>query len=254
MKTIAVIPARLNSSRFPNKVLLDICGLPMVEHVRRRALLCPHISDVFVATCDHEVVEVVQGYGGQVLTTSDSHINGTSRVAEAVADIDASHVILLQGDEPLLIPRHISSLALAIRDNPEVTSWNLTSPIESPHELEASSIVKCVVTPEHQVVNCFRTPINSRTSTEDFSLVRKMLGILAFRISFLQTLSTLPASSLELSQSIEQFRILEHGFCLYHLDVTPSTPSINVPDDLPIVLDALQNDAEQLSLLHTIRS
>ena len=107
MKIAAIIPARLKSTRFPNKILLPIEGMPMIEHVRRRALMCPVLSEVIVATCDEEIAEVIRAKGGRVIMTSDSHVNGTTRIAEAVAQVDCSHVILLQGDEPLLLPRHI---------------------------------------------------------------------------------------------------------------------------------------------------
>lgn len=82
----------------------------MIEHVRRRALMCSNLSTVIVATCDEEIAEVVQANGGQVIMTSYDHINGTTRVAEAVKQIDCSHVLLLQGDEPLLLPRHVEEL------------------------------------------------------------------------------------------------------------------------------------------------
>ena len=114
MKIVAVIPAHLASVRFPRKILFDFHGLPMIEHVRRRALLSKSISDVYVATCDNEIADVIKSFGGKVIMTSNSHTNGTSRVAEAIADIECSHVMLLQGDEPLLLPRHLDEFAKTI--------------------------------------------------------------------------------------------------------------------------------------------
>ena len=110
MKTVAVIPAHLASVRFPEKILFDIHGLPMIEHVRRRALLANSLTEVYVATCDYRIAEVVTSYGGNVIMTNNLHKNGTTRVAEAIADVDCTHVVLLQGDEPLLLPRHIDSV------------------------------------------------------------------------------------------------------------------------------------------------
>ena len=84
MKIVGVIPAHLASVRFPQKILFDIHGLPMIEHVRRRALLCGELEDVIVATCDIEIANIIKSYGGKVIMTSNSHKNGTSRVAEAI--------------------------------------------------------------------------------------------------------------------------------------------------------------------------
>ncbi len=101
MKIIAVIPAHMASVRFPRKILFQFHGLPMIEHVRRRALLSKAFDDVFVATCDEEIASVIRSFGGKIIMTANTHNNGTSRVAEAVKDIECSHVVLLQGDEPL---------------------------------------------------------------------------------------------------------------------------------------------------------
>ena len=79
----------------------------MVEHVRRRALLSQKINDVYVATCDNSIASVVAGYGGKVIMTGDHHLNGTTRIAEAAKKLDATHIILLQGDEPLLLPVYV---------------------------------------------------------------------------------------------------------------------------------------------------
>ena len=110
MKKVVVIPARLNSKRFPNKILFDLKGLPMIEHVRRRALLAKNVEEVYIATCDIEIRDVLEGYGAEVIMTSKNHKNGTTRVAEAVSNINCSNVILIQGDEPLLLPRHLDKM------------------------------------------------------------------------------------------------------------------------------------------------
>ena len=93
MKQVVVIPARLNSQRFPNKILLDLKGLPMLEHVRRRVLLAQNVEEVYIATCDQEIKQTLEVFGAKVIMTSDQHKNGTTRVAEAVKNIDCSEVI-----------------------------------------------------------------------------------------------------------------------------------------------------------------
>ena len=142
MKIIAVIPAHLASVRFPRKILFPFYDLPMIEHVRRRSLLARSLSDVFVATCDIEIADTVQSFGGQVIMTSDTHTNGTTRIAEAITNIDCSHVILLQGDEPLLLPSHLELLIEAINMDPDGDAWNATGPIQEIDELDRHSFVK----------------------------------------------------------------------------------------------------------------
>lgn len=252
MKIAAIIPARLKSTRFPNKILLPIHGLPMIEHVRRRALMCPSLSEVVVATCDEEIAEVVRGNGGRVIMTSDSHLNGTTRIAEAVAHVDCTHVLLLQGDEPLLLPRHVEALAQAVAAELEVATWNLIGKLDSLDELDRHSFVKCAIAPPHRVLYCFRRSPNFSDFATQKTFVRKMLGIIAYRKDFLQKLTSLPASPIEKAESIEQMRILENGFDLSYVEVAPALPSINEPGELQEVLDCLFADLEQQSLLKAI--
>ena len=145
MKILGVIPAHMASVRFANKILLDIHGLPMIEHVRRRAILSKALDNVVIATCDVEIAESVKKYNGDVIMTSNTHKNGTSRVAEAVKDFNHSHILLLQGDEPLLLPRHINSMVKAMKSYPTIESWNATGDINCANELDRNSFVKCSV-------------------------------------------------------------------------------------------------------------
>lgn len=252
MKIAAIIPARLKSTRFPNKILLPIHGLPMIEHVRRRALMCPTLSEVIVATCDEEIAETVRANGGRVIMTSDSHVNGTTRIAEAVTQVDCTHVLLLQGDEPLLLPRHVEALAQAVIAEPEVSTWNLIGALESKDELDRHSFVKCAITAPHQILYCFRRSPNFSDFETQKGFVRKMLGIIAYRKDFLLELTGLPVSPIEKAESIEQMRILENGFGLSYVEVAPALPSINEPGELQEVLDCLSADSEQQALLKTI--
>lgn len=252
MKIVAIIPARLQSTRFPRKILLPIHGFPMIEHVRRRALLCPSLTEVIVATCDEEIADTVRANNGRVIVTSDAHINGTSRVAEAVAQVDCTHVLLLQGDEPLLLPRHVEALAQAVSSEPDVDTWNLIGALDSQDELDRHSFVKCAIAQSHQILYCFRRSPNFSDFATQKNFVRKMLGIIAYRKDFLLKLTSLPASPIEKAESIEQMRILENGFGLSYVEVSPSLPSINEPGELQEVLDCLLSDSEQQRLLKAI--
>ena len=107
MKIVAFIPAHLASVRLKEKILLKFYGLEMIEHVRRRALLSGVFDRVIVATGDEKIVSLIKSYDGEVFKTSKKHISGTSRVAEAAKKVDASHIVIIQGDEPLMLPAHL---------------------------------------------------------------------------------------------------------------------------------------------------
>jgi len=254
MKIIAVIPAHLASVRFPGKILFKFHGLPMIEHVRRRALLSGAVSDVYIATCDEEIATAIRDFGGKVIMTANTHTNGTSRIAEAVKDIDCTHVVLLQGDEPLLLPRHLQSLVDAVKVNPDGDAWNATGPIEHEDELDRHSFVKCAVAKHNGVMFCFRrTPLYSELTRQQ-SIVRKILGLIAYRKDFLMDITAMPPSPIETVEFIEQMRIIENGFSLQSVPVSPSLPSVNEPAEAHIVLNYIENNEEQKSLLAKILS
>ena len=254
MKVVAIIPAHLASVRFPGKILFKFHGLPMIEHVRRRALLSKHIQDVYIATCDEEIKKEITAFGGKVIMTSNKHTNGTSRIAEAVKNIDCTHVVLLQGDEPLLLPRHLDALVDSIILNSKGDAWNATAPIENMEELDRHSFVKCTITPEQRIIFCFRrTPFYSPFENQE-QLVRKILGLIAYRKEFLMQLTELPPGGIELAESIEQMRILENGFIITSVPVTPSLPSVNEPREAQIILEYIEHNVEQQKLLNTILS
>jgi 3-deoxy-manno-octulosonate cytidylyltransferase (CMP-KDO synthetase) len=252
MKIVAVIPAHMASVRFPGKILFPLHGLPMIEHVRRRALMSESLSEVIVATCDNEIALVVRGFGGKVVMTANTHNNGTTRVAEAVHDIDCSHVMLLQGDEPLLLPRHIDTFTKAIGSDPNGDAWNATGPIEHPDELDRNSFVKCAVGAGNRIMYCFRrSPCYSGFDTQK-SFLRKILGIIAYKKEFLLRLTSLPPSLIEQAEFIEQMRIVENGYSITSVPVFPSLPSVNEPKEADVVLDYIQNEEEQRRLLELV--
>lgn len=252
MKIVAVIPAHLASVRFPRKILFPFHGLPMIEHVRRRALISGAVSEVYVATCDEEIAEVVRSFGGKVLMTGNTHTNGTTRVAEAIKDVDCTHVMLLQGDEPLLLPRHMNIFAKAIAAEPGGDAWNATGPIEHEEELDRHSFVKCAVSSSERILYCFRrTPCYSTFAVQQ-TFIRKILGIIAYRKDFLLKLTALPASAIEQAEFIEQMRIIDHGYNLRSISVSPSLPSVNEPAEAGVVLDYIQQNDEQRMLLEQV--
>src|SRR5210317_208831 len=128
MKIVAVIPARMGSTRFPGKPLAPILGHPMIEHVYRRTNLCQALNDVFVATCDPEIFESVEAFGGKAIMTSSSHERASDRVAEAAVDLDCDVVVMVQGDDPMTHPQMIDeSLTPFLNGVEQAACVNLTA-------------------------------------------------------------------------------------------------------------------------------
>jgi len=248
-RPVAIIPAHLASVRFPRKVLHDFHGLPMIEHVRRRALMADGLAAVYVATSDREIADVVRSFGGEVIITSPNHLNGTTRVAEASALLDCSHIILLQGDEPLLLPRHVEAVLSAMILDPTRDAWNATGSIESLDELDRHSFVKCSIASSGRIIYCFRRSPAYGPFGMQQKYMRKILGLIAYRKDLLLKLPLLSPSAIEESEFIEQIRLLDHGYKLWSVPVDPSLPSVNEPDEAHTVLTKIKQDPEQAELL-----
>ena len=251
MKIAAVIPARMASRRHPGKPLIEIEGLPMIEHVRRRTVLCSGFSDVVVATCDAEIQEAVEAFGGTVVMTSKEHIMASDRVAEAIEYLDCTHVINVQGDEILVMPDDLQCMVKAVLSNPNGQYWNAIAPIEKPDELADTAIVKCVISTTGRILYCARdfTHLNLNTT---FEPVRKILGILSYSRESLLAFSQLSRTSLETSQSIDQSRIIEHEIPLLAVPFEKGSPGINDPREEQEVRHILQTDSGQRSILEKI--
>jgi 3-deoxy-manno-octulosonate cytidylyltransferase (CMP-KDO synthetase) len=249
-----IIPARIASVRLPGKPLLDIFGLPMIEHVRRRALLSSLPNNVIVASGDVEIISVVEAFGGTATKTFQEHANGLSRVAEVVNQLDFSHLIVLQGDEILMLPKQLNLLISKISANPEIDFWNGICPIESADELDDPSIVKCTLKTNQCIQTMFRkTPLTSPISTQ-MSLVKKINGLFAISRGFLKEVVKHSSTPIESTESIEQMKILELSKDIATFDMEKNYPSINLPKDVASVIEVLSCDEEQIEILTQIKN
>lgn len=252
-RIVAIIPARMASSRLPGKPLLDIHGLPMIEHVRRRALRCREFAGVFVATCDTEIADVVRRSGGEVIMTSAAHAAATDRVAEAAHRVECTHVVNVQGDEILVRPADLSALVTAMDADPDAPAWNAVGRIRSADELADSAVVKCVVSRSNHILVAARDLSPWPVRSPDFEPARKILGILGYGRAFLDEYAGLRRTPLETMLSVDQCRILEHDVPLRGVDFTGDYPGINEPREVAAVLDVLDRDVEQQDILADIR-
>lgn len=251
IRVAAVIPARMGSSRFPGKSLLTVRGLPMVEHVRRRTVLSGVFSDVVVATCDREIADRVEGYGGRVLMTSASHPGALDRVAEAMQALACTHVVNVQGDEILVLPSDLRRVVEAVQREPAVEAWNAAARIEHAEELDDPSIVKLLVSRTGRVLFCLRRYEGARDDPSA-EAVWKSIGIMAFTRAFLERFVRLPRTPLERSGGMDQLRIVEHDLTLRTVLLEHGYPTINEPREVTLVEASLAADREQRAALEQI--
>ncbi len=254
LKIGIVIPARMASERLPGKPLLDVLGLPMIEHVRRRAMLSSLSNNVIIASGDPEILEITENYGGTAVRTIQEHMNGLSRVSEVAKELDFTHIIVLQGDEILVLPEDLNALGSAILSAPEIDFWNGISALDSPEELDDRSIVKCIQKEDKSVLTIFRaTPLTSPTITQ-MLLVKKINGLFAISKNFLSEVVSHSATPIESSESIEQMRILEMSRSVATFNMEKNYPSINLPNDVRKVVSVLSEDPIQKQILSQIKN
>ena len=239
MKILGIIPARYASSRFPGKPLADICGSPMIQHVYERAKQAKNLCDVIVATDDDRILECVNDFGGQAILTSSELPNGTARCEQAARfygkEVDA--VINIQGDEPLLDPLMIDEVAELLANNECVTLCNeLTGDFENPNA------VKVVMTQDNYALYFSRSLIPYKRNKSTLPIYQH-IGIYGYSLEFLKKYVTLPATPLSEAESLEQLKILEHGYRI-KVKVTNSkceSLGVDTPEDLKRVSEIINN-------------
>ena len=252
MNIIVIIPAHLASLRLGRKILIDINGLPMIEHVRRRALLSKSIKDVYVATGDKEIKNVVESNGGKVITTRKNHKNGTHRVAEAISNLSCTHVILIQGDEPLLIPDYIDIFVDKMIKSKTDKMWNAVTSIVDIVGADEHSIVKCFLDVNKHIISCFRKIPAFSDYSKFTNTIFKIQGLIAYESSFLNKLISLNDTDFSKFESIEQMKAIEHGYKIKSIKLPSSFPSVNTESELEIVKSFLDNDLRQKKLFKRI--
>jgi 3-deoxy-manno-octulosonate cytidylyltransferase (CMP-KDO synthetase) len=234
----------MESSRFPGKPLALINGIPMIEHVLRRAELCRLLDEVLVATCDREIANHVAGLGRRVVMTSASHERCVDRVAEAVRHRpDAGVVVVIQGDEPMLRPEMIETALEALIRDRSVLCVNLMAPVTSHEETTDPNVVKVVVNQEGLALYFSRAPIPYRhTDTGDGPVYFKQVCVMPFSREMLLTFSRLPPTPLERWESVDMLRALEHGYRVRMVETGWETWSVDTPGDLERVAARMADD------------
>jgi 3-deoxy-manno-octulosonate cytidylyltransferase (CMP-KDO synthetase) len=237
--SVAVIPARYASTRFPGKPLAEIAGRPMIEHVYRRAADAPGIDAVVVATDDERVASAVERFGGIARMTGSHHRTGMDRIAEVARDLHCSIVVNVQGDEPLVDPSAISLMIDALRGDADLQMATLRTPIRLEEDYASPHVVKVVVGGNGDALYFSRAPIPFHRGGPPADLPRqggiyayKHLGLYAYRREFLIRLAALPQTALEQAESLEQLRALEHGHRIRAVETEHDSIGVDTPADL----------------------
>ena len=241
MKTIGVIPARMGSSRFPGKPLALIHGIPMIEHVYKRSAMSM-LDELYVATCDTEIAEAVEKFGGKAIMTDACHERCTDRVAEAVEDVDVDIVVIIQGDEPLVYPDMIDQAVKSIIEDESVVCVNLMSSIDSDTDFMDPNEVKVVVDNESYALYFSREPIPSSKKYADRYARYKQVCIMPFRKDFLLKYTKLEPTPLEIVESVDMLRVIEHGYKVKMVYTGRKTFSVDTPEDLAKVERIMDSD------------
>jgi len=236
--TVAIIPARLRSTRLPGKALADIDGRPMVAHVAERVRRARGLERVIVATDDESIRAAVAGIAGvEAAMTRPDHPSGTDRLAEVAAGLAADVLINVQGDLPLLDPAMVELLAARMADEPDLPMATLATPIHDGAEFASPHVVKVVLDRAGRALYFSRAPIphdrdGERAAGEPLGL--RHVGLYAYRRDVLLRLAATPPTALERREKLEQLRALEHGIAIgvSLWDADAPLVEVDTPDDL----------------------
>jgi len=248
MKIIAIIPARLAATRFPNKPMAKILGIPMIGHCYLRSRLCQLLDEVYVATCDHEIFTYIESIGGKAVMTSDLHERATERTAEALLNIEAQLqdikydiIVMVQGDEPLVDPDMLKEAAQPLLKGDKMVS-NLMSILPTQEEINNLNNVKVVTDLKSNALYMSREPIPSRKKYAGEITVFRQLGLIAFTREALLNFVALKTTKLEIIESVDMNRLLENGIPI-HMELTRyEADAVDTPEDLVRVEEKMKKD------------
>ena len=227
---IAIIPARLASTRLPRKVLREIAGQPMIARVYEAAKQSPLLRDVIIATDSDEVMQFAQARGWKAQMTSDKHRSGTDRVYEVAQRIPADVYVNIQGDEPLARPEHLDALLQPMQD-PKVMVSTIKTPCP-PQDVENPNAVKVVTDLNGRALYFSRSTIPFDRDKTGVVTYFKHLGFYAYRKAALDRFCNLPESKLEAAERLEQLRFLDNGIDIYVAETPFNTVGVDTEEDL----------------------
>ncbi len=238
---LGVIPARWGSTRFPGKPLHLIAGKPLVQHVWDRCSQCQNLARLTVATDDERIAAAVEAFGGHVTMTRDDHPSGTDRAAEVAAAFpEMTHILNIQGDEPLIDPALIDELAAALLADPALPMITAANPLAATDPLLADpNVVKVVIDCHGHALYFSRSQVPHPRSMPDDLVCYRHKGIYGFRRDFLFDFVAWPPSLLERTEGLEQLRAMENGARIRVVITDDDSPGVDTPEQAAILHDSL---------------
>jgi 3-deoxy-D-manno-octulosonate cytidylyltransferase len=233
LRVIVAIPARWASTRFPGKPLVALAGRPLVQHCWEAASRAAGVDDVVIATDDDRIAAAVSAFGGRVVITRSDHASGSDRLAEVAEREPCDIVINVQGDEPLIDPAAISALAQAMRDDPALPVATLCHRIDAT-EAANPNRVKVVRDAAGNALYFSRAAIPFDRDGVGASYLQHV-GVYAYRRDVLRAFPGLPRPQEEVTEALEQLRFLAAGYRIRAIEVAPSGPGVDTPEDLVVV-------------------
>ncbi|HCC54625.1 MAG TPA: 3-deoxy-manno-octulosonate cytidylyltransferase [Desulfobulbaceae bacterium] len=246
MKIIALIPARMGSSRFPGKPMALILGKPMIGHVYERVAKSNLLDLVAVATCDQEIYDYIESIGGTAVMTGNHHERASDRCAEALLELEQVNktrydvVVMVQGDEPMTHPDMIAEAVQPLLDDPEVQVVNLLGRINDTTEFEDRNCIKVVCDLNSNALYFSREPIPTRSKVDEVPM-GKQVCIIPFRRDYLLEYTRLAPTPLEVVESVDMMRVLEHGMKVRMAPTIHQTQAVDTPVDLKRVERLMQS-------------
>ncbi|HLN87595.1 MAG TPA: 3-deoxy-manno-octulosonate cytidylyltransferase [Candidatus Limnocylindrales bacterium] len=258
MTVVAIIPARYGSTRLPGKPLAKIGGKPMIEHVYRSTAKAKILDRVIVATDDRRIEAAVKFFGGEVMMTSPDHLSGTDRLAEVARKIRAEWLVNVQGDLPFIRPQTITRAVQPLRKNRAILMGTVCTAIYDEAEWQNPNVVKVLKDHAGYALYFTRAPVpfarNDRVdpSGSKISAQRKLrlwgyrhLGLYVYRREFLLKFARLRPTALERIESLEQLRVLEHGYRIYVAEVDERSVEVDTAEDLQRAVSYLKRNSKR---------
>jgi 3-deoxy-manno-octulosonate cytidylyltransferase (CMP-KDO synthetase) len=237
MNILALIPARMGSSRFPGKPLAEILGKPMIGHVFKNVASSNLVSKTVVATCDLEIFNYIESIGGEAVMTNNSHERASDRCAEALLILEKKYntvydiVVMIQGDEPMVNSNMIYEAILPMLTDKSIKVINLLGKINDPIEFKNRNCIKVVTDLNDNALYFSREPIPSQSQGSE-NAIGKQICIIPFKRDFLIEYSKLKPSPLEIAESIDMNRVLEHGFKVRMVKTDYDSHAVDTVEDL----------------------
>ncbi|HOQ32795.1 MAG TPA: 3-deoxy-manno-octulosonate cytidylyltransferase [Candidatus Hydrogenedens sp.] len=247
---LVVIPARYGSTRFPGKMLADLCGYPLVYHVYRQAKKAKYVGEVLVATDDERIQSALEPMGVPVIMTRADHASGTDRIAEVAEKRTEEIIVNVQGDEPLLPPECIDSTIKPLLEDTQLQMSTACRNITDPSWIQNPNIVKVITNQKGHAIYFSRSPIPYIRDEEQRKNIEGIywqhIGLYVYRREFLLHISKLPQTPLEKLEKLEQLRVLENGYSIAVVPTNYEALGVDTPEDLAHVEKILKSREKEV--------